>query len=238
MSTGAAIDRDDAPSTPGSAAAAAVAAGPMAAAAAAQAARGATPAVAPDTLRPLVYAEQVRTAYGAKPALLPSTVIPNLAVALFLVAVMWGKVETSTLISWFGAQLAYQVVRVWINLRYWRANPPLHEAWRWARLYVWQTTTNGCLWGIAGLVMFVSDSITYQAVLFATLCGFAAASVTITAMLLPAFLGSVLPVMIIITARTVAEGNATHYALAGMLAVFGIYIVSRGVNMHLSLIHI
>jgi len=69
-------------------------------------------------------------------------------------------------------------------------------------------------------------------VLFATLCGFAAASVTITAMLLPAFLGSVLPVMIIITARTVAEGNATHYALAGMLAVFGIYIVSRGVNMH------
>jgi len=190
------------------------------------------PAIAPDMLRPLVYAEQVRTAFGVKPALLPSTVIPNIAVALFLVAVMWGKVNTPVLVGWFAAQLGYQVVRVVINLRYWRANPPLEDAWRWARLYTWQTSINGCIWAAAGLVMFVSDSITYQAVLFATLCGFASASVTITAMLLPAFLGSVLPVMFVITLRTLMEGNATHYALAGMLAVFGAYIVSRGINMH------
>jgi signal transduction histidine kinase len=189
-------------------------------------------AIPGDTLRPLVYAEQVRTAYGAKPALLPSTVIPNIAVALFLVAVMWGKVAGSVLLLWFGVQLAYQLVRVVVNLRYWRANPPLDQAWRWARLYTWQTTCNGFIWASAGVVMFVSDSITYQAVLFATLCGFAAASVTITAMLLPSFLGSVLPVMTVITVRTFMEGNATHYALGGMLAVFGAYIVSRGINMH------
>jgi signal transduction histidine kinase len=124
------------------------------------------------------------------------------------------------------------VARVAVNVRYWRARPGPEDAARWARWYAWQTTTNGCLWAVAGLVMFVHDSITYQAVLFATLCGFAAASVAITAMLLPAFLGSVVPLFTIITVRTLLEGDATHYALGGMLAVFAAYIISRGINMH------
>ena len=188
--------------------------------------------VAADALGPLVLAEQVRTAYGGKPAPLPSTVIPNIAVALFLVVVMWGKVQAPVLVAWFIVQLAYQSVRVAVNLRYWRAQPSPAQAPRWARWYAWQTTTNGCIWAVAGLVMFVSDSITYQAVLFATLCGFAAASVAITAMLLPAFLGSVVPLFAIIIARTLVEGNPTHAALAGMLTVFAAYIVSRGVHMH------
>ena len=174
----------------------------------------------------------MRTAYGSKPALLPSTVIPNLAVALFLVAVMWDKVSHIVLVAWFVAQLAYQGVRTAINLRYWRAAPEPSQARVWAHRYAWQTAANGCVWGAAGLLMFVPGSLTYQAVLFATLCGFTAASVTITAMLLPAFLGSVLPVLAAITLRTVVEGDATHYALAGMLAVFGAYIVSRGVHLH------
>jgi signal transduction histidine kinase len=188
--------------------------------------------VAADNLQPLVFAEQVRTAYGSKPTLLPSTVIPNIAVALFLVMVMRDKVPVPVLAAWFGAQIAYQCVRVLVNLRYWRARPGPQDVARWARWYAWQTTTNGCLWAAAALVMFVEGSITYQAVLFATLCGFAAASVAITAMLLPAFLGSVVPLFTIITLRTLLDGDAQHLALGGMLAVFAIYIISRGVNMH------
>jgi len=183
-------------------------------------------------LRPLVFAEQVRTAYGSQPTLLPSTVIPNIAVALFLVVVMWGKVPSTMLSMWFAAQMLYQAGRVVMHLRYWRNRPGPEDAARWARWYTIQTTTNGCLWAVAGLVMFVPDSLTYQAVLFATLCGFAAASVAITAMLLPAFLGSVVPLFTIITIRTLLEGDATHYALGGMLAVFAAYIISRGINMH------
>ncbi len=189
-------------------------------------------ALAPDDLQPLVFAEQVRTAYGSKPTLLPSTVIPNIAVALFLVMVMRDKVPVPILAAWFAAQLAYQGVRVLVNLRYWQARPAPEDAARWARWYAWQTTTNGFLWAAAGLVMFVENSITYQAVLFATLCGFAAASVAITAMLLPAFLGSVVPLFTIITLRTLLEGDASHFALGGMLAVFAVYIISRGVNLH------
>ena len=183
----------------------------------------------------LVQGEQVRLAYGAERRALPSTVVPNLCAALLLVGAMAGQVAPALLAGWFGAQAAYQVVRILIYRAYWREPPAAEQAPRWARLYVLQALTNGCIWGSAGVLFFTQSPI-HETLLVIMLCGVAAGTIPVNAVILPSFIVAVLAILPALILRLLWVGDQPHVMLGAMLTLYLTAILLWGRDMHRVLI--
>jgi signal transduction histidine kinase len=183
----------------------------------------------------LVQGEQVRTAYGETRRPLPSTVVPNLVAAAMLVAAMWGEIDSAILVGWYCAQLAYQAARTLIYRAYWRNPPSAEAAPKWIRLWTLQAMTNGCIWGAAGLLFFSPNPI-HEAMLTILLCGVAAGTIAVNAVILPSFMVAVLAIMPALTLRMFLTGDTPHIVLGAMLTLYMTMIMVWGREMHRVLI--
>src|SRR5215469_3798961 len=105
-------------------------------------------------LQTRVHTEQVRSVYDQS----PTTTIGSLIVGLVLVLVMWGHVSKPVLAIWSLALCVHQLIRVGQYLSYRKASPADQAVPRWGRLYTASAVSAGCIWGSAGLLMFVPDS--------------------------------------------------------------------------------
>jgi signal transduction histidine kinase/ActR/RegA family two-component response regulator len=180
----------------------------------------------------LVLAEQVAAAYAGKPGGIPTTVYANLIAAVVLVFAMSDVVPALALGGWLAAQVAYQLARVYFFRAYTQSQPSPADAPRWAKLFALQTTTNGVIWGMAGGVLFPADSLAHQAILAIVLSGMAAGSITVTAMLLPAFLGSAGSILGIFAARLLFVGDETHVTLGFLVLAYLLFILGWGKSLN------
>ena len=183
----------------------------------------------------LVQGEQVRLAYGEERRAFPATVVPNLCAALLMVAAMAGQVAPQLLAGWYAVQVAYQIVRTLIYRAYWRAPPAAEGAPKWIRLYIAQALTNGCIWGAAGLLFFPSSSV-HEALLTIMLCGVAAGTIPINAVILPSFVVAVLAILPALILRMFWVGDQPHVMLGTMLTLYVTVILLWGRDMHRVLI--
>lgn len=108
-----------------------------------------------------VRTEQVRSVYLQSPV----TTIGSLAGGALLVAVMWDAVPGSVLLAWAAALCVHQAVRIYHYRNYLAASPEKQADPKWGRLYTIAATIAGCIWGSAGFLMFVPDSVRLQAIL-------------------------------------------------------------------------
>ncbi|MBI4986186.1 MAG: response regulator, partial [Rhodocyclales bacterium] len=175
-----------------------------------------------------VVAELVRAAYGSEPSTVPSTVYANLFAVGILVLALFDRVPGMLLGTWVAAQLAYQIVRTVVYHRYWRQQPDIDSAPRWGRYFAWQTFANGCIWGTAGAIFFAPQAVETQALVAVLLCGMAAGSIPVTAMLRWAFYGSAGMILTPLVVRNFVEGGTYHFIFGGMLAVFLAFILNWG----------
>ncbi len=130
-----------------------------------------------------VRAEQVRSVYLQQ----PTTTIGSLVAAAVLLTAMWDEVPAPWLIAWMAALCVHQTIRVFQYRQYMRASPAERADPRWGRLYTIAAATAGCIWGSAGLIMFVPGSIAHQSVLSLILFGIAIVSMTSLSAYAPAF---------------------------------------------------
>ena len=179
-----------------------------------------------------VAAELVRTAYGGERTQVPSTVYANLVATGILVLSLYGRVSGILLASWVAAQVTYQIVRVVALHRYWQRQPGIELAQRWGRYFAFQTFANGCLWGLAGVIFYDPNAYELQTLIAVLLCGMAAGSIPVTAMLPLAFWGSAGMIMIPLILRNIIDGGRYHLIFGAMLTVFLIFVLNWGRSLN------
>src|SRR5690349_5354062 len=178
--------------------------------------------------RAQIRADQVRTVYLHS----PTTTIGSLAAGVALVAAMWNHVSHAVLIGWLLALCAHQVPRVYHYFSYLRAGAEGQQSTRWGKLYIVAAATAGVIWGSAGVLMFVPDSLAHQAMLVLILFGIATVSMGSLSAFAPAFYALVVLALFPIIARMLAdEGPARIYlAIPGIIVLGVVLSFGRTVN--------
>jgi len=174
-----------------------------------------------------VRAEQVRSVYMQQ----PTTTIGSLVAGAVLLTAMWGVVPTPWMIAWMGALCVHQTIRVYQYRQYMRAPPQERENPRWGTLYAIAAATAGCIWGSAGLIMFVPGSIVHQAVLSLILFGIAIVSMTALAAYAPAFYLLIPLTLIPLLVRQLTDESVGHILVAPGIIVLAVALsFGRNVN--------
>jgi len=178
--------------------------------------------------RAQVHVEQVRSVYLHS----PTTTIGSLAAGGALVAVMWNQISHTALIGWMLALCLHQSLRTYHYRSYLRTGPEGQQSGRWARLYILAVTIAGIIWGSAGVLMYVPDSLAHQAMLVLILFGIATVSMTALSAFAPAF-NILIPLALLpIIARMLMDpGPARLYlAIPGIIVFFVVLSFGRTVN--------
>jgi signal transduction histidine kinase len=183
---------------------------------------------APARRRAQIRGEQVRTVYLHS----PTTTIGSLVAGAALVAVMWDHVSHPVLIGWLLVLCVHQAFRVRHYRAYLRAGAEGQESERWGKLYVVAAATAGVIWGSAGVLMFVPDSLPHQAMLVLILFGIATVSMGSLSAFAPAFYALVLLTLLPIIARMLIDPGPAHVYLAvpGIIVLGVVLSFGRTVN--------
>lgn len=175
-----------------------------------------------------VRAEQIRSVYLQSPTTTVGSLVAGAALALF----MLGKLSPWIVLGWFGVLCLHQAVRVYDYFAWRRANPGPEEARRWGRRYVAAAFSAGCIWGAAGVLLFVPDSIAHQALLSLILFGITGVSMGGLSPFAPAFFTLIPLVLVPFILRILWSGEAESVALAvpGIIVLAVALMFGRNVN--------
>ncbi|MDH3287176.1 MAG: ATP-binding protein [Betaproteobacteria bacterium] len=172
--------------------------------------------------RAQVRVDQVRTVYLHS----PTTTIGSLVAGAALVAVMWNHVSHPVLIGWLLALCLHQSLRVYHYRSYLRAGVAGQQSERWGKLYIMAAATSGLIWGSAGVLMYVPDSLAHQAMLVLILFGIANVTTSTLSAFGPAFYTLILLMLLPIIGRMLLDpGPARIY-----LAIPGIIVFLIGLS--------
>ena len=175
-----------------------------------------------------IRAEQVRSVYLHS----PTTTIGSLVAGAVLVAAMWNQVDRPVLIGWLIALCLHQAVRVYHYRSYISAPDAERTDDRWGRLYTLAAGIAGVIWGSAGVLMYVPDSITYQTILALILYGIATVSMTSLSAFAPAFYLLIPLTLVPFLIRQAIEVDLEHaWLLApGLIVLLVALAFGRNVN--------
>jgi two-component system, sensor histidine kinase len=178
--------------------------------------------------RAQIRSDQVRTVYMHS----PTTTIGSLAAGGALVAVMWNHISHAVLIGWLLALCVHQVLRVYHYRSYLRAGAEGQQSERWGKLYIMAAATAGLIWGSAGVLMYVPDSLAHQAMLVLILFGIATVSTGSLSAFGPAFYVLIFLTLLPIIARMLLDpGPARIYlAIPGIIVLCVVLSFGRTVN--------
>ena len=175
-----------------------------------------------------VRAEQIRSVYSHS----PTTTIASLITGVALIAVMWEQVDHRVLTGWLLALCAYQALRVYQYRIFMASTPTDLERVRWDKRYIMATAAAGLIWGSAGVLMYVPDSLAHQAMLTLVLVGCATVAMTWLSYFAPAFY-TLIPLMLspVIVRMLVDPGPAHIYlAIPGIIVLLVVLFFGRKVN--------
>jgi two-component system, sensor histidine kinase len=178
--------------------------------------------------RAQIRGEQVRTVYLHS----PTTTIGSLVAGAALVAVMWGHVSHAVLIGWLLALCLHQALRVYHYRGYLRSGAEGQQSDAWGRLYMMAAVTAGLIWGSAGVLMYVPDSLAHQAMLVLILFGIATVSMSSLSAYGPAFYALISLLLLPVIVRMLLDaGPARVYlAIPGIIVLCVVLSFGRTVN--------
>ena len=147
--------------------------------------------------------------------------------ALILCTVMWEQESGRTMVIWYAAILANQAWRGVLARAYRRAQPEVHDAWRWGAYWAVGSTLAGGLWGAAALAMFPASA-PYQALFI--VCQFIVilGGLAVTVVYRPSFYGFVLAALVPLIVRVAIEGDRAHLFTALVLVVVLGFVLAFG----------
>jgi len=175
-----------------------------------------------------VRAEQVRSVYLQS----PYTTIGSLMAGAVLVGVMWGQVSPQVLIPWTIILCAHQALRIHHYRAYMKAPAADQAEEKWARRYLFAATTAGLIWGSAGFLMFVPESVPHQAFLSLVLYGIAMVSMSSLSAYAPAFYTLIPLTLLPFVVRMLLEPGAIHAYIAAPGVIVLIVALGFGRNVN------
>lgn len=180
-----------------------------------------------------VRADQIRSVYVQWPLITIGSLIAGVA----LTGMMWGRVDHVLLLVWLTALCAYLAVRVWQSVRYVRARPSPAQSPYWGRIYTLTVGSAGCVWGAAGVIMFVPDSVPHQALLSLILFGIAGTGAIALSAYRPSLYALIPATLIpfILRALSIGQAESIYLALPGVIFLFS--ALTFGVRMNRAISH-
>ena len=151
---------------------------------------------------------------------------------LILCVVIWNVAPHAELALWLAAILANQAWRYELARRYRIVSPPAEDRERWGRAWAVGSAIAGALWGVAGLLWFVSGDIGHQALLIVCLFGVIMGGINLTSVYKPTLYGFALPALLPLIVRVALEGDQLHAFIAAVLSVVLGFILRFGHNLN------
>ena len=170
-----------------------------------------------------IRADQLR----ARLRLYPTMAGGQALLAPMFVRLLWDQAPHRVLLIWLSSMLAMHAVEMLVWWRYHKQTGSVGECRAWNRRFILMTTAVGLLWGCTALWFFPPE-LAYQAMLICVMLGLAAGAVTMNPVYPPALYIYVLCVTLPLIFRVLAEDDATHFTLVGMLLLFLVVILNAG----------
>ena len=160
---------------------------------------------APDETAAAVFAEQVRLLYGLSRPAYGGT----LAVALIVVAGLWGEVATSILGSWFALVAAATAARFVLYRQYGTAEPA-RDARSWSTRFVLGAVALGSLWGVLGSLLLAATDWYYQLLIAFVIAGLVASALVVLTPVKRAFIGFTLAALLPVIMALMTDKRIRH----------------------------
>ncbi len=163
----------------------------------------------------------------------PSAFLATLLNSVILVSILWGNVPANQLISWIITVYILTLARYLFVLRYHQTKPPSAYAVIWGRFFILGVFLSGTLWGIAGKIFFIQDSLLHQLFLIYLLGGMVAGAMSTLSSYRGAFLTFSIPVTLPICHEVFSLGSEFHIAIASTFLLFLIMLWAISQRLHL-----
>ena len=152
--------------------------------------------------------------------------------ASILVLILWGQIQRWKLVAWFSMVLAVSLVRLFLNLQFFKVPDRHADIRRWKRLLGTGIGAMGLLWGSTALFLFPMNSVAHQVFSAFVLAGMVAGAVGVFSPLIPVFLAFSIPALAPITIRFLMFGDALHLAMGAMTVLFALltYTTAKRIN--------
>jgi signal transduction histidine kinase/CheY-like chemotaxis protein len=161
----------------------------------------------------------------------PLMVVPQFVIASLLVWMMWEKVDHAVLRGWI---LLVYVVHIIELYSWWRHRQDLNglaDCRRWSARFKLFSLLVCAIWGSAGILMYVPGDLAYQALLLCVVLGMISAAVISNVSHSPSMFiylaGMIMPMLL----RVIIDGDQLHLILAGMLAMFLVFVMNAAVEL-------
>jgi signal transduction histidine kinase/ActR/RegA family two-component response regulator len=176
-----------------------------------------------------VRREQIRALYEE----LPFSALGMTIGGLIVVAGLWQSSSPRALmILWLGLIAANQSWRLLLYRRFQRADPAMRSTELWGRRWALGAFYSGLTWGSSALFMFDAANANYQAYLVICLVGVTAGALALVTIDLRSFFLFVVPTLLPITARLVAEADRLHLWMAAVCTLVLCVLIKFGLKLN------
>ncbi|MGH8666906.1 MAG: ATP-binding response regulator [Burkholderiales bacterium] len=183
----------------------------------------------PLSLGERVRREQIRALYEE----LPFSALGMTIGGLIVVAGLWqSNTPRSLMILWLGLIAANQSWRLLLYRQFQRAESAARSTELWGRRWALGALYSGLTWGSSALFMFDPASANYQAYLVICLVGVTAGALALVTIDLRSFFLFIVPTLLPITARLVAEADRMHLWMAAVCALVLCVLIKFGLKLN------
>lgn len=163
--------------------------------------------------------------------------ISSLAADAIGVVLFYGKVPLAAMLYWLGgAAIGTVVIPLLVLAVARKKNWQCYPVRPWKIALIVTGCLGGSIWGSAGIVMFVPDSIVDQQFLLILLLGGTSLTMVMMAAYPPAFYATLVPMLLPITLRLLSDGNPMSLAIALVPIVYGITLAILYQMVHKTLL--
>ena len=162
---------------------------------------------------------------------LPISLLAGLANGLLLTYIFWDVMERSTLRIWLTVLVCVTAARYAVLVSYRRASNGSNGEQRWRLLSVLGGCAAGIVWGAAGFFLFHPVSLPYQTLLAFVLGGMVAGGIPLLSFLGAAYPCFMIPIVLPISYRMFAVGDAVHTVMGLMILVFGVAMLAAATQL-------
>jgi signal transduction histidine kinase len=179
---------------------------------------------------PRVHAYAISRLYQSLPSVAALLALLPLGTAV----VMWEQFDHRLVSGWLVAVLALSLARYQLARAFFRHQPRGQDALRWGHYFTLTAFASGVLWGGAGVVFFVPDSIGHQVFLYTLVIGMSAGSMVITSYWPAGLYAFVVPALGALIVDAALRGGTTYYGMAALTFVYALILVRAERTMHRS----
>jgi len=193
------------------------------------------------TIQDAVLSKQVGLLYEQS----KTAVFAGVGIAVFVTCYYWRVASTGLLLAWFATLLLLVAARVMVLRRFKRVSRYTFDAGLWLRRHLVMTFVSGTVWGLLSLFYDPAWPVVHQVVLFVTIAGLAAGSMSAYSGMLENYVVFLIPLLLPLEVGLFLRGDPTTTFLGGIvfLFAFGLLLVARNLylqvidSIHLSLSH-